>query len=310
MPPKPKPKKSSEQLKRAADQLDEALEGSPVKKKKSKTNLDEQTINVPNPVIALPDISVPSPEYIALYEPEAALRLTKASNTINFAIDKINYYADLLSVFDNNRDDSAIALAVRTNAKIEKWDNYRENVQKSMDVLLKVAPKKRGSALLDTQTAEGFVSSSGELPIPFFPGSRPSVLIWAFFLFFFHLIGVMRLRVFPLRTFSESDWARPLAFLAHLPPSRLICPPFPGLPAHLWLICPLSAYPPTLGLSAHLRLICQLRPLPFLGLSPPLGRHLDDSLLARHAATFFTWRHHRPLLRYQMKMNPIRDSWE
>ena len=181
---KPKPKKSSEQLKRAADQLDEALEGSPVKKKKSKTNLDEQTINVPNPVIALPDISVPSPEYIALYEPEAALRLTKASNTINFAIDKINYYADLLSVFDNNHDDSAIALAVRTNAKIEKWDNYRENVQKSMDVLLKVAPKKRGSALLDTQTAEGFVSSSGELPIPFFPGSRPSVLIWAFFPFF------------------------------------------------------------------------------------------------------------------------------
>jgi hypothetical protein len=247
----PRPKKSAEQLKRAADDLDEALEGSPVKKKKSKTNLDEQTIAVPNPVIAPPDTSVPSPEYITLYEPGAALRLTKASNSINFAIDKINYYADLLTVFDNTRDDSAIALAARTNAKIEKWDNYREKVQKSMDILLKVAPKKRGGALLNTQTAEGFVSSSGKLSPPFFlPGSRPSIL----FRPFFFIITLLVLCAYA-SLFSESHWVYSHAVLAHRLSSWLIRP--------FRLICPLSAYPP---LSAYLlsRLIC-----PHSGLSPP-----------------------------------------
>jgi hypothetical protein len=45
-------------------------------------------------------------------------------------------------------------LAECINGKIEKWGAYREKVQKTMDVLLKVAPKKKAGASLNVDTAK------------------------------------------------------------------------------------------------------------------------------------------------------------
>jgi hypothetical protein len=158
----PKTKKPSEQLKRAAADLDDALNDSPVKKKKSKSSLNTSTVAVPDPVLPMPEVTIPDPEFIDKFEPEPALHLTKAQLSINYTVDKINYYTDLLTVFDNNLDDSAINLAACTSTKIEKWGAHRERLQKSMDVLLMVAPKKRAGTLMSTQAAEGFILSSGK----------------------------------------------------------------------------------------------------------------------------------------------------
>jgi hypothetical protein len=158
------PPKKAGQLKRAADELDHVLENSPVHKKKSKSNLQQPEVAIPSNVVPPPAATTPDPGFVDRFEPEAALRLTKATNSLNYAVDKINFYADLLSTFDNERDDQAIALAERANGKIEKWGSYRDKVQKSMDVLMKVAPKKKAGASLNAQTAEGFLSSSGKLP--------------------------------------------------------------------------------------------------------------------------------------------------
>jgi hypothetical protein len=151
-------KNSTEQLKRAADDLDEALNDSPVKKKKSKSNVKEQVV-APKPVPAVKDVSTADPEFINKFEPESALRLTKAQTHINHAVDKINYYADILTVFDTEQDDNAVNLATRANSKIEKWGARREKLQKSMDILLAVAPKKKDGVLLSTDAAEAFMSS-------------------------------------------------------------------------------------------------------------------------------------------------------
>jgi hypothetical protein len=153
------PPKKADKLKRAADDLDEALDGSPITKKKSKTNLGEAIPSLPEKVVAPVDSNTPNVNFAEKYEPGAALRLTKAMNSINFALDKINFHADVLASFDNELDDEAIALAQRINKKIEKWGAYHEKVEKAMNVLLKVAPKKKAGVVLSTQTAAGFLSS-------------------------------------------------------------------------------------------------------------------------------------------------------
>jgi hypothetical protein len=123
------PPKKLEQLKWAAADLDEALNESPVRKKKSKSNLEQLKVNFPAKVIPPPEVLEPVPEFIDRFKPEAALHLTKASNSINFAVDKINFYADLLTIFDNKHDNRAIALAEHINEKISKWGVYRDKVQ-------------------------------------------------------------------------------------------------------------------------------------------------------------------------------------
>jgi hypothetical protein len=158
MPPKSSKK---DLLKRAADDLDEALIDSPVRKKKSKTTLVEPTLVGPQPVVPPPLAAIPIPRFIDTYEPEAALRLTRALDSVNFADDKINYYSDVLSSFPNTASDQAITTATRVTDKIAKWGEHRDKVQKSMDVLLKIAPKKKANAALTAETATGFISSSG-----------------------------------------------------------------------------------------------------------------------------------------------------
>jgi hypothetical protein len=83
----------------------------------------------------------------------------------------------LLTVFNNKLDDKAIALAARISSKIEKWGAHHARVQKAMEALLTVAAKKKQGVMLNTQTAAGFVSSSGKFPSSLAPGSRFSVLI-------------------------------------------------------------------------------------------------------------------------------------
>jgi hypothetical protein len=153
------PKKAD--LKRAADALDEALNESPVRKKKSKTNINQQNVAIPEQIAPVPDIIQPDPKFIERFEPETALRLTKAENSIDFADDKVNFYSDLLTTFDNYANDHAVATAGRANAKIVKWAAYRDLVQASMDALMKQAPKKKANAMLNTDVAGGFLSSSG-----------------------------------------------------------------------------------------------------------------------------------------------------
>jgi hypothetical protein len=172
------PPKKSEQLKRAADDLDEALNDSPVRKKKLKTNLGNLNISMPKHVTPPPIDTIPDPEFIDKFEPEAALRLTKASNSINFVEDKINFYLDLLSTFNNEADTRAITIADRTNGKIEKWGQYRDKVQKSMDVLLKIAPKKKANAMLNVDIADGFISSSGQFVYHLLPAKSVSSRSW------------------------------------------------------------------------------------------------------------------------------------
>jgi len=156
------PPKKSEQLKRAAADLDEALNDSPVKKKKSKTNLGKEKAVIIDPVPPPPEVDVPDPSFIDRFEPEAALRLTKAANSISHAEDKINFYADLLDSFDNGRDDKSLAVADRANGKIEKWGARRAKIQKSMDVLMDIAPKKKAGAMISSKTADGFLSASDD----------------------------------------------------------------------------------------------------------------------------------------------------
>jgi hypothetical protein len=159
MPPKP-PTKKAIMLKRAAEELDDALFDSPVHKKKSKTNLAQPDIIIPDQIVPPPVATVANPRFIQEFEPESALRLTKAQDAINFAEDKINFYSDLLVTFNNTANDPAIATADRANDKIAKWDARRDKVQKTMDVLLKIAPKKKANnAILPVDVAEGFLSS-------------------------------------------------------------------------------------------------------------------------------------------------------
>jgi hypothetical protein len=156
------PPKRTKQLKRAAAELDDALNNSPVRKKKSKPNLVQPQVAIPQNVPPPLEVVTSAPQFMDTYEPEAALHLTKATNLINFATDKINFYIDLLSLFNNEVDDQAITLANRTNEKIEKWDTYHTKVKKTMDVLKGIAPKKKAGASLNLQSAEAFLSSSGK----------------------------------------------------------------------------------------------------------------------------------------------------
>jgi hypothetical protein len=167
-------------LKRAADDLEDALNESPIRKKKSKTGLAAPKVAVPkkiDPPVVADDAD---PEFMEKFEPETALRLTRAAIAVNYAVDKINFYADLLNTFNNEADDNAIAAAARINGKIEKWGAHHVKVQKTMDVLLAAAPKKKDGASLSAQAATGFLSSSGKLShCPFlvrgtFPSSFPS----------------------------------------------------------------------------------------------------------------------------------------
>ncbi len=71
------PPKKSEQLKRAAADLDDVLNDSPVKKKKSKPNLAEPAVALPDQILPPPEVTAPDPQFIDTFEPEAALRLTR-----------------------------------------------------------------------------------------------------------------------------------------------------------------------------------------------------------------------------------------
>jgi hypothetical protein len=235
----PKTKKSAEQLKRAAGDLDDALNESPVKKKKSRTKLVEPTVALPDPVPPPAEPTNPEPEFIEKYEPESALRLTKAQYNIDYAVGKINFYADFLNVFDNKLDDKAVAIANRASGKIEKWGSHQERLQKSMDVLLKVAPKKKAGMMMSTKTAEGFLSSSGKPRCHRCVGSRRLSSSSEFFLNFHLFLVLCAYASFFFRILSDSlPWlvatlsglsALPLRLICllsvYLPPCRLICPP-------------------------------------------------------------------------------------
>jgi hypothetical protein len=159
MPPKISKK---DLLKRAIDELDGVLIDSPVRKKKSKPTLVEPAAAGPQPVVVVPPAAtIPSPRFVETYDPEAALRLTRALDSVNFADDKINFYSDVLASFPNTANDQAIATAAKVNDKIAKWGGHRDKVQTSMDVLLKIAPKKKANAMLTAETAAGFISASG-----------------------------------------------------------------------------------------------------------------------------------------------------
>jgi hypothetical protein len=120
----------------------------------------------------LPDVFVAAPEYIEKYKPKVALRLTRAAMSVSFTVDKINYYADVLTTFDN--DD--LALTDRVNEKIAKWGAFHDKVEKSMEILVKIAPKKKGNTLLNAETAAGFLSSSEPLSSSQF---ETLVLVWS-----------------------------------------------------------------------------------------------------------------------------------
>jgi hypothetical protein len=208
------PPKRADNLKRAQDALEDALNDSPILRKKSKRNLASK-MKIPDPVPPPAEVVEAAPEFIDKFQPEAALRLTKANNSLNFSVDKINFYADCLSVFDNERDDLAIALAEKINNKIGKWGAYREKVQKSMDILLKIAPLKKGKVLLDVETAEGFLSSSGQSTIPS-SSSRRLASLSGFPHLLSHLIRCSRLRVFSLLSSNLIRFQSPLIGLLAL----------------------------------------------------------------------------------------------
>lgn len=181
-------------------QLDDVFINS-VQKKKSKSNLNKSNLVIPEQVVPLPEAFVPAPEFIDMYELEAALHLTKASISVNYTIQKIHYYGDLLSSFDNIRNDRAINLAEHINEKIAKWGAFCDKVEKSMDILAAVTPKKKANSLLDAKIAEGFVSSSGEPPS--FTQLETRVFIWFYLL---HLIRCLHLCIFSL---IKSYWIPP-----------------------------------------------------------------------------------------------------
>jgi hypothetical protein len=285
------PPKKSEQLKRAAADLDEALNESPVKKKKSRTDLGKQKATIVNPVLPPPEVDVPDPSFLDRFEPEAALRLTKAANSINYAEDKINLYADLLSSFDNGRDERSLAIADRTNGKIQKWGERRAKIQKTMDVLMDIAPKKKPGALISAQSAEGFLSSSGKFTIIFVSSRFALAYSFTACLYtsrcraYVSLPEFLRIPLITLLAYPHSPGLIRHPCWAYLPPLRAYLP-FPGLSAVppgliCHPLCGLSAVPP--GLICHLlsaylpsplRLICH----PLCGLSatypaylPPVG---------------------------------------